>query len=129
MEVNRINTQTFCANNQNQNNYNKTYVGRGIGLGVSAGCIAEKIVSRGGLKNLLEDARENFTEQLNKSQKCEWQKFEMGNLTPELRKIAHNDLAGSLAVLTVACVGAGAIVDAMINSSRRKKANESARWD
>ena len=119
------NNQTFTAKTKRGKTYNETNTGKFLGLGLGLGIIAEKIISKGSFAGFTKDYYDDLAKAIGEdATKSQGKKVEIKELTtPLLKKMAKANLAGSIAILMASCFVAGTVLDWLVNSFRRGKAD------
>lgn len=117
MQVNSIgSTQKFTS----EYGSNETNAGKCIGLGVAGGLIAQKMINKGGLSEYAQDYHDELAKSLTKELSTNGRSYKIEKLTtPLLKRMANMNFMGSLGIIAICSLGAGAIFDAIVNSMRR----------
>ena len=120
-----LHNQVFTAKTKNNNNYEKANVGKYTGFGLGLGCIAERLSNNNNLKDFVSDYHRDLANSFGEEIKTLGYDIEIKGLNtiPSLKKIANQNVANSVAILMLGCVGSGAIIDFIINSEKRAKAD------
>lgn len=123
MRISAINSsQTFTSEESSKQ---KTNTFKNIGIGVGSGIVAEKIISKGGLRNIFANARKEFAEVLAQEVSKSSSEVTLKDLyTPKLRKMAHWNLIGNMATILAAGFVSGYILDWFINIPKQEKAQK-----
>ena len=127
MRVQGINksNQSFTAMSERNNYYEATNAGKFIGLGLTVGGVAERIISKGGFKAFQEDyksevataLKEEFTNAGGKDLTID------APTTALFKRTVRMHLIGSIALLAGCCLGAGIIFDEIVNGQRSNRAD------
>lgn len=116
------NCQSFKAKTEYDNYYEKSHVGKALGLGVGVGCVATNVIHAGGFKEFAQDFYKKvytLTREENQLAPQEFKKFRK----PELKRMANSEMIAYVAFLVLGCTVVGGIIDAIINAERRDKAD------
>lgn len=121
MNIQRINNtnQSFTAYTKNNNSYNKTNTGKGLGFGIAAGILAERVMVKGNFKEFAKD----YETELANAIGTEIGTPLNGLNTPLLKKMATRNLVRSVGILLAAGTLAGAVIDGIVNLQRRRTAD------
>jgi len=130
MRIHSINTtnkkkQTFAGSSERSNYYETCNTGKYIGLGLTVGCIAEKIISKGGFKEFAQDFDKSLMTSLSEeATNATKTNVTITDLTTNtFKKMAHRNIAAYIAIFAICCIGGGAIFDGIINGQRSGKAD------
>ncbi len=123
MKISAIkNSQTFTADIEGQRRKN-TF--RNIGLGVGTGIVAEKIISKGGVKKFFESGRKELAGVLSEEVSKLSESFGLEELTTKkLRKISHWFTAVSVGAVILGCFVSGSILDWIIHPNKKIESEE-----
>ena len=124
MQIHKINrtNQSFTAQTKNENNYNKTSAGKGLGLGIAAGILTEKVIEKGSFKEFAKSYHQELADAIS----TEIGTPLNGLNTPLLKRMATRNLYRSVAIILIAGLFTGAIFDEIINMQRRRIADGKA---
>jgi len=127
MRIQNINksNQNFTAMSERNNYYEATNAGKFIGSGLAVGCIAERILSKGGFKEFKDEYHKEYAASISEeATKATGTKISITNLVSKMSKNhANSNLIWSVTLLAGCCIGAGAILDGIINAQRSSRAD------
>jgi len=127
MRIQSINksNQSFTAMSEGENYYEATNAGKYLGLGLTVGSVAERILSKGGFKEFKDEYHKEYAQSISEeATKALGKKVDIQKLiTPISKRHAHANLIGSIVLLATCCIGAGAIFDGIVNSQKSSRAD------
>lgn len=127
MRIQSINksNQNFTAMSERNNYYEATNAGKFLGFGITAGCIGERILTKGSFKNFKDEYHKEYAASISKeASEATGTKIDITSLvTPMSKRLANSNLIWSVTLLAACCIGAGAILDGIINAQRSSRAD------